>query len=185
MVPVTGRDIAALLNPRPAVLVTCCDSTGIPNVMSAAWHTPISHEPPIVGISIGATRHSYKLIEQTHEFVLNIVGAAFEEAVRLCGNCSGANGNKFVQAGLRVENSHKVRSPRIAGALAYLECQVIHQLPLGDHALFVAYVACAEARDECFSGMWHEALGDVLLCRQRDEFGRCEPLPSSVSLGGR
>lgn len=181
MAHVTGRDISALLNPRPVVLVTCCDSAGTPNVMSAAWLTPISHDPPIVGISIGLNRHSHHLIEQTGEFVLNIVGHAFEEAVTLCGNCSGASSDKILQAGLRLQNSHSVHPPRIAGALGYLECRVIQKLDCGDHSLFVASVAYAEACDDCFSGVWQEASGDVLLCCQRDKFGRCEPTGSSVS----
>jgi len=186
MAHITGRDIAALLNPRPVVLVTCCDSAGTPNVMSAAWHTPISHEPPIVGISIGLNRYSHTLIEKTRQFVLNIVGPEFEEVVTRCGNYSGASLDKIAQAGLRLQKSHSVLPPRIAGALGCLECQVIDRLPLGDHSLFVASVTCADARDECFSNGWTESIGDVLLCRQRDQFGRCEPVgaPAGAKVKG-
>ena len=179
MVHVTGRDIAALLNPRPAVLLSCCNSSGTPNAMTAIWHTPISHEPPVVGVSIGATRYSHRLIEETHQFVLNIVGPAFQKAVRVCGNYSGSTTDKTLQAGLRWQNSHSVRPPRIADALGYLECRVVETLPFGDHSLFVASVLYAEAQESCFSGGSEDALSDVLLCRQREQFGCWGPLSRS------
>lgn len=176
MATVTGRDIAALLNPRPVVLLSCCDASGKPNAMTAIWHTPISHEPPMLGISVGPARHSHSLIMQTGEFVLNIVGPEHQKAVIVCGNCSGATTEKSVEAGFSWRESHSVRPPRIADALGYLECRVVDRRPFGDHSFFVASVVHAEARDACFPGVWHEILGDVLLCRQRDEFGRCAPL---------
>jgi flavin reductase (DIM6/NTAB) family NADH-FMN oxidoreductase RutF len=179
MVRVTGRNISALLNPRPVVLLSCCDSSGRPNAMTAIWHTPISHEPPIVGVSIGATRHSHRLIEETRQFVLNIVGPAFQKAVEICGNYSGSTTDKTLQAGLCWQNSRSVLPPRITDALGYLECRVVETLPFGDHSLFVASVLYAEAQEGCFSSVWEDAPSDVLLCRQREAFGFWAPLSRS------
>ena len=80
---ITGREIAALLNPRLAVLVTCCDLAGEPNVFTVAWQTPLSHRPPLVGISVGCTRYSHRLISDTGEFVVNIVGRRLKKRWRL------------------------------------------------------------------------------------------------------
>jgi len=182
MVNVKGRDIAALLNPRPVALITCCDTTGQPNVLSVTWTMPVSHEPPIIAISIAPSRHSHSLLLETNEFVLNIVGQSFLKAVETCGNCSGKSVDKFANATLQTEKSHCVRPPRIAGALGYLECRIEERRTVGDHSLFLANVLHAEALEEAFPGVWDTEIGDVLLCRQRDQFGRCE---ASESNGAR
>jgi hypothetical protein len=66
MLDVKGRDIAALLNPRPVVLITCCDRAGMPNVLSVAWTTPVSHEPPIIAVSIAPNRYSHSSMPLRH-----------------------------------------------------------------------------------------------------------------------
>jgi flavin reductase (DIM6/NTAB) family NADH-FMN oxidoreductase RutF len=174
MVNVTGRDIAALLNPRPVVLITCCDKAGHPNVLSVTWTMPVSHEPPIIAISIAPSRHSHSLLLETNEFVLNIVGQSFRNAVETCGNCSGKSADKFAEAALQTQKSLCVRPPRIAGALGYLECHIEERQAVGDHSLFLAHVLHAEALEKAFPGVWDTETGDVLLCRQRDQFGYCE-----------
>ena len=95
---IQGRAIAALLNPRPAVLVTCCDGKGKPNVLSIAWHTPLCHNPPMLGISIDHRRYSHNLIDHSGEFVINVVSQAFLPAIELCGNQSGQSMDKFQEA---------------------------------------------------------------------------------------
>lgn len=174
MVNITGRDIAALLNPRPVALITCCDHAGTPNVLSVTWTMPVSHEPPVIAISVAPGRYSHSLLLETNEFVLNIVGQKFLEAVETCGNCSGKSGDKFAKAGLQMQKALRVRPPRITGALGYLECHIEDRRTVGDHSLFLANVLHAEASEKAFSGVWDTENGDVLLCRQRDQFGRCE-----------
>ena len=170
---IRGREIAALLNPRPVVLVTCCDAEGKPNVFSLAWHTPLSHDPALVGISIGRSHYSHSLIQATGEFVINIVGQGLLNAVVVCGNHSGADGDKSTLADLKLERARWVQAPLIADALGYLECRVAQEVSCGDHTLFVGHVIDAVARPDCFSDEWDLIRGDVLLCRQRDHFGHC------------
>jgi len=175
MKQITERDIAAMLNPRPVALVTCCDEKGTPNVLTVTWTMPVSHRPPIIAISIGSQRHSHELIRATGEFVVNIVGQSFQNAIEICGNSSGATCDKFSRAGLHTLNSRTVRPPRIADALGYLECSVTSCQEAGDHTLFVATVELAEACETAFSNVWERYAGDVLLCRQREQFGVCCP----------
>jgi flavin reductase (DIM6/NTAB) family NADH-FMN oxidoreductase RutF len=167
---IQGRAIAALLNPRPVVLVTCCDRAGKPNVLSIAWHTPLSHDPPMLGISVDVRHYSNELISQSGEFVLNVVTHDFQSAVEVCGNYSGRETDKIRNAGLSLQPAYHVRPPSIAGALAHLECAVINQVPAGDHTLFVSRVLYAEAQANCFSESWNPNNGNVLLCLQRDQF---------------
>ena len=168
---IENRQIAALLNPRPAVLVTCCNRSFVPNVLTAAWHTPLSHNPPLLGISIDLRRYSNGLIRDHKEFVINLVSREFKSAVECCGSKSGREGDKFTAAGLVYQPAHNVCPPVIVGALAHLECKVVNELQTGDHTLFIGNVVYAEALVDSFSDGWEQPEGQVLLCIQRDRFG--------------
>jgi len=168
---ITGKEIAALLHPRPAVLVTCCDLNGAPNVLTVAWHTPLSYNPPLIGISIGLTRYSHNLISQVRQFVVNIVGISSIEALKNCGQYTGALDDKTSLSGLTLKAAHKVKPPLISAALGYLECQVEQEVDAGDHTFFIGRVMLAQAAETAFSNMWVSLIGDVPLCLQRDRFG--------------
>lgn len=170
MTEVSGRSIAALLNPRPAVLVTCCDANQKPNVLSIAWHTPLSHNPPMVGISIDAQRYSHRLIDTTNQFAINVVDQAFYEAVEVCGNLSGRDGDKFAKAGLTLMPAHTIKPPLIAGAMAHIECVVENKVQVGSHTFFIGVVRYAEACKDIFTDSWASSDRRVMLCLQRDRF---------------
>ncbi len=51
-----------LINPGPVVLVTSKHEEVV-NIMTAAWTTPISHDPPLVGVSISPRRFTHELIK--------------------------------------------------------------------------------------------------------------------------
>jgi flavin reductase (DIM6/NTAB) family NADH-FMN oxidoreductase RutF len=170
MKSIQGREISALLNPRPVALVTCCDASGKANALTVAWLTPLSHNPPLLGISIDRRHYSHQLIAEGGEFAINVVGEGFREAVEVCGNCSGRDTDKITKARLELTPAQRIRPPLIAGALAHLECVVKEQVRAGDHTFFIGEIVYAEAQAEAFSDQWEAPSGDVLLCLQRDRF---------------
>ena len=172
MKTVTGHNIAALPNPHLAVLVTCCDYNGQPNVLTVAWHTPLSHQPPLLGISIAHSRYSHTLMRDEGEFMVNIVGQSLQEAVEICGTYTGEIDDKLDIAGLQIRMAKHVRPPVLLDALGVLECKVVDQVETGDHAFFIGQVLLALACDDCFSNAW-KSQGDeaVLQCLQRDRYG--------------
>ncbi|MBN1538346.1 MAG: flavin reductase family protein [Anaerolineales bacterium] len=168
---ITGRDFAALLHPRPAILVTCCDTSGVSNILTIAWHTPLSYDPPLVGISVGVTRYSHSLISQVGEFVINIVDVSMIDALKTCGQYTGELDDKASLANLSLIPAKKVRPPLIAGANGYLECLVEQEVDAGDHTFFIAKVLLAQAAETAFSNMWVSPQGNIPLCLQRDQYG--------------
>ena len=63
---------SVVLNPVPAVLVTCKNLEGKDNVFTVAWVGTICSRPPMLSISIRPERLSYDYIKETMEFTINL-----------------------------------------------------------------------------------------------------------------
>lgn len=114
--------VYGLLEPGPVVLLTTARK-GVANVMTLSWHTMMEFEPPLVGCVIGGC-HSLAALRATKECVINIPSADLARAVVGCGNCSGADTDKFAAFGLTPEPASLVAAPLIAECHASLECKV-------------------------------------------------------------
>jgi flavin reductase (DIM6/NTAB) family NADH-FMN oxidoreductase RutF len=136
-----------LLHPYNTSLVTCCDAEGQqPNIIAIAWLIPVSISPPLVGMSIRPTRHSYALIQAIGEFVINVAPHEIAQQVRFCGRRSGRDVDKFAATGLTPGQAQHVRPPVIEECIAHLECRVVQEVEAGDHHFVIGEVLAAYAR---------------------------------------
>ncbi|HID90761.1 TPA: flavin reductase family protein [Candidatus Bathyarchaeota archaeon] len=153
-----------ILRPGPAVLVTCCDARGRPNIITVGWVTAVSGRPPLVAISIGRTRYSHDLIGEQGEFVINVPGTDLLREVWYCGSRSGRRVDKFRGAGLTPVRARRVRPPVIKECIGHLECKVVGKVPTGDHTLFIGEVLSAYAESDLFKrGIWDIEKASVLI----------------------
>jgi flavin reductase (DIM6/NTAB) family NADH-FMN oxidoreductase RutF len=136
--------------PMQTVLVTCNDEKGKTNIITLAWHTPISQKPPLYGISLSPKRYSYGLIEKSKEFIINFIPYSLVEAAEFCGTHSGRNTDKLCQTGLTLAHAQKLTTPLIKEGYAHLECTLVKTVPLGDHTLMVGEVVAVSADDDAF-----------------------------------
>ena len=113
-----------LLHPKPAVLVISIDSSGRVNGMIAAWTTPLSHSPPLIGVSISPKRYTYELIKESQEFTLNVLSVNYVKQIHFLGTVSGRSRDKLKESGLTLSESKRVKSPHVEEALGVLECRV-------------------------------------------------------------
>jgi flavin reductase (DIM6/NTAB) family NADH-FMN oxidoreductase RutF len=145
-----------LMHPYVTSLVTCIDAEGNANIITIAWAIPVSSRPPLMAISVAPPRHSFGLIQETGEFVVNIVPYELAEKALYCGRRSGRDVNKFDEAGLTAKPAKHVRPPIIAECIAHVEGRVVQDVEAGDHHLFVAEVLAAYARADVLgdSGMY-------------------------------
>ena len=60
-----------MLNPVPAVMVSCGDEN-VRNNITIAWTGIINSDPPMTYISVRKERYSYDIIKRTGEFVINL-----------------------------------------------------------------------------------------------------------------
>lgn len=123
-----------LLYPARVSLITSRHD-GKDNIMSASWVFPLSADPPMFGVAIAPKRHSFVVIRDGKAFAINIPGPELEDAVRLCGTESGRDKDKFAATGLTKEEGKKV--PLIKECSASIECELVEQIKIGDHVIFM------------------------------------------------
>ena len=61
-----------LIYPLPAVLVSCGATPEEYNMLTVAWTGTICSDPAMCYISVRPERHSYPIIKESGEFVINI-----------------------------------------------------------------------------------------------------------------
>lgn len=129
-----------MLYPLPAVMVSCADKAGNDNILTIAWTGTTCSNPPMVYISVRPERHSYAMIKETGEFVINLTTEALTYATDYCGVKSGKNTDKWKDMGLTRQPSKAVAAPSIAESPVNIECKVTRVIPLGSHDMFLAEV---------------------------------------------
>ncbi|MBN2599959.1 MAG: flavin reductase family protein [Candidatus Thermoplasmatota archaeon] len=136
--------------PMQTVLVTCKDQKNNTNIITLAWHTPISRTPPLYGISLSPKRYSHALIKKSKEFVVNFIPYSKVEAAQYCGTRSGRTVDKPCQTGLTLIPGTTLSTPRIKEGYAHLECTLAKSITVGDHTLFIGTVVAVSADDTAF-----------------------------------
>ncbi len=139
-----------LLHPMHTVLVSCGDKAKEANIITLAWAMPTSINPPLVAISVRPTRHSYKLIKETGEFVVNIPTMKIVKETLFCGRRSGKTHDKFKETNLTPMQAKTVKTPIIKQCVAHLECRLTQTFETGDHTVFVGEVIEAYADKNSF-----------------------------------
>jgi flavin reductase (DIM6/NTAB) family NADH-FMN oxidoreductase RutF len=143
------KEPTTALFPVPTVLVTSCLEEGDPNIITIAWTGIMNSVPPVVYISVRPEgRHSYRLIKESGEYVINIPTAALAKQVDYCGTVSGSKVNKFKESGLTPVPASRVKAPLIAECPVNLECKVRQVLALGSHDAFIADVLAVHYNED-------------------------------------
>lgn len=129
----------ALLGPLPAVMVTVGDMEKA-NVMTAAWCGVLSTSPTRVYISVRPSRHTYSILKETGEFVINLTTEHLARTTDYVGVYTGAKVDKFKKCNLTRVPSKSVDAPTIAESPLALECKVFQVIESGTHDIFLADV---------------------------------------------
>ena len=135
------------INPVPAVMVTC-GTMEKSNIVTVAWTGTINSDPAMCYISLRPTRHSYKMIKESGEFVINLTTRELAKATDWCGCRTGAKFDKFKETGLTKEKAKFVKCPIIKESPASIECRVKEIKELGSHHMFIAEVLSVDVEDK-------------------------------------
>ena len=91
-------------------------------------------------ISVRKERHSYPILKEKKEFVINLTTEALAKATDWCGIKSGKDVDKFKEMGLTIGQASIVKAPIINESPINIECRVKEIVPLGTHDMFISEV---------------------------------------------
>ena len=133
-----------MLYPVPAVMVSCADSSGRDNIITVAWTGIVCSDPAMVYISVRPERFSYKMIEESGEFVINLSSEALVKSTDFCGVRSGRDIDKWEACGLTRGRASKLKAPLIEESPVNIECAVEKVIKLGSHDMFIGRVLAVD-----------------------------------------
>ena len=100
----------AMLNPVPAVMVSC-GTTDTSNIITIAWTGIVNSNPPMTYVSVRRERYSHPILTEQREFTINLCTRQLALAADYCGVKSGREVDKFVAQGLTKIPGEKVACP--------------------------------------------------------------------------
>ena len=171
-----------------AVALVTSRHRGQQNVLPVAWHTSLASVPMLIGIAVEQSRFSAELISHAEEFAINIPSRPLLHHVQYLGSLRGEHVDKLEATQLDTFAGVHVSAPLLTACLAWIECEVRHVLPLGDHIFYVAQAVAVHVRPEAFSDRWrpeapaelqplvflggnaYSTLGELLLARLPRDF---------------
>jgi flavin reductase (DIM6/NTAB) family NADH-FMN oxidoreductase RutF len=136
-----------MLNPVPVVMVSVADKEGNKNIITIAWAGTICSDPAMVSISVRKERHSYHMIEETGEFVINLTTEELVKACDYCGVTSGRDVDKFKEMNLTPFTVENCGIPAIAESPVNLACKVVERKELGSHVMYIAEIVSVTVDD--------------------------------------
>lgn len=114
-----------MLYPLPVVMVSCNRKGEKPNIVTVAWTGTICSDPAMVSISVRPERYSHDIIEETGEFVINLVTKDLTYATDYCGVRSGRDVDKFKEMNLTPLPSKMIDAVGIEESPVNIECKVV------------------------------------------------------------
>ncbi|MGQ9514436.1 MAG: flavin reductase family protein [Thermoproteota archaeon] len=102
-----------------------------PNAMTIGWAFigRFWNEPFFV-IAVRKSRYTYRCIEESGEFTINVPGRGMDDILQFCGSVSGRDHDKFVEAGIRSGKAKEVSTPIVLGSNIVYECKVAYRSKL-------------------------------------------------------
>ncbi|MDP2923404.1 MAG: flavin reductase family protein [Candidatus Omnitrophota bacterium] len=149
-IKVNNDKASRLINCGQVILVSCAYQTKT-NIVTCAWHMPLSRKPPLLGIALAKTHFSSELIGKSKEFVINIPDWALLNKVMFCGSVSGRSSDKFKEAKLISQKANVLKQAvKVKECIGSIECSLLETKEVGDHFLFIGEAVYAEAEDSYF-----------------------------------
>ncbi|XBS71304.1 flavin reductase family protein [Acerihabitans sp. KWT182] len=132
------------LEPGPIVLVSSF-LAGKRNIMTLGWHTMLEFSPSLIGCVISSGNHSFAMIRDSGECVINLPTLALTDAVVGIGNTHGADIDKFSRFGLTAAPAQKVGAPLIGECHAHFECRLYDDALVERYNFFIFEIVDAQA----------------------------------------
>lgn len=179
----TYRLMTDLVSPRPIAWVSTLDAEGRGNLAPFSYYQAVCSRPAMVVLSVawlpgGRMKDTLANVLERPELVINHVGAPLVEAMNATSGTYPHEVSEWEAVGVTAEPAAVVQPPRVAGALACLECRLTQAIPLGVGA------PGTPSSTLILAEVVHFAIADGLV--RRDARGRLLPIdPQRLAAVGR
>jgi flavin reductase (DIM6/NTAB) family NADH-FMN oxidoreductase RutF len=113
----------AIIAPRPIGWISSRSSAGRLNLAPYSFFNALNYKPPIIAFSSIGRKDSLRNIEETGEFVWNLVTRPLADAMNVTSAPVPPDVNEFALAGLTPAASYSVAVPRVAESPVAFECR--------------------------------------------------------------
>ena len=119
--------LKAIVAPRPIGWIASRGSDNSINLAPYSFFNALSEDPAMVMFSVQTDspdhhKDSLRNVEETGEFVVNIVGEAQFDSMNISSGNFPYGDNEFIHAGLEMVDSESISVPRVGKVPAALEC---------------------------------------------------------------
>ena len=111
------------------------------NAMTASWITQLAQEPVLIGVGVDVDAVTHRLIADGGSFTINLWDA---EDTKVFVKFSKPATDDGTSLNGRAVGPATTGAPVFEEAVAWMDCEVRHTLPLGSHTLFVGEVVDAQ-----------------------------------------
>jgi flavin reductase (DIM6/NTAB) family NADH-FMN oxidoreductase RutF len=140
----------SLVVPRPIAWVSTLDAAGVGNLAPFSYFNLVSSSPPVVMIAFSAKGRKDTLanIEARREFVVNVVHHDLRHPMVVTAANVAAEVDEATLLGLEMRPSVAIATPRLAEAVATLECRLHQVIPVFDSRMALGTVEHVQVSDE-------------------------------------
>ncbi len=137
--------------PRPVCIVGVRDEPrGTVNFAPVTWTTPLSSDPPLLGVCLSPTTYSHQLVVKTGEFTVSFLTREHAPLAETLGKLSGRETDKVKALNLELEPGEALATPSLAIAYVSAECVLLERHHVGDQTLVVGEVQRIRAAKDAF-----------------------------------
>lgn len=122
----------AIVGPRPIGWISSHDAQGRVNLAPYSFFNAFNYRPPLIGFASTGWKDSVANIQQTGEFVWNLVTRELATAMNASSATVPHEVDEFDLAGLERSPSRVVAVPRVALSRVSFECRLTQLIQLTD-----------------------------------------------------
>jgi len=183
--------LTGVIVPRPIAFVSTMSPDGEVNLAPYSFFNAVSYSNVVFSSSrhVGnKSKDTLRNIEETGEFVVNIVVASIAEAMNATAAEYPEGEDEFGIAGLRHAPSQIVKPPRVAESPVNIECKLDQIVQIGsgahEHGLVIGTILLMHVRDDVIDGhridqaklMATGRMAGNMYCRTNDRFEMVRPV---------
>jgi flavin reductase (DIM6/NTAB) family NADH-FMN oxidoreductase RutF len=161
----------SIVGPRPIGWISTQSPAGQTNLAPYSFFNAFNYVPPVIGFSSIGFKDTLRNVEQTGEFVWNLVTRPLAEAMNQTCAAVPPEFSEFALAGLSPAASQLVQPPRVAKSPVAFECRLTQlvQLQGADGAKVQSWLVLGEVvaihidRKLIVDGIYNTALAEPIL----------------------